>query len=704
MRFVQPGWLWIGLVVCGALAVLMVWSAYAQRSSLARFVAARHVLALTASLSPWRRRLKRLSMLLATGCVFAALARPQWGYHEEKLRRQGIDLLFAVDTSKSMLAEDLRPSRMARAQLAVQDLADQVDGDRLGLVAFAGDAFLQTPLTHDRSAFAQSLQALEAGIIPVAGTDIESAIRVAEQAFASEPDHQKLLVLLTDGEDLSGSAVAAARKAAEGKLAIHTIGIGTAEGSTIPVRTERGGTGLLRGPDGEIVRSRLDEGTLRQIAEVSGGTYRALGASGQGLQELHRDVLAKLQKQTLASSTKRVFHERFQWPLGIALALLLIEWLVHERRRGGTAHLARASRIAALALVLCVPNLNSASAADGAHIEHYNGASADYRAGKFEQAAEGYRRALDTRDLTLQQRTYYDLGNALYRSGQPFEQDGRARAIELYQQSVQAYDAALALNADDGDARFNRDVVQRKLEQLEKESNQQRAQGQQGRDDPSKGGAGKSQGQRGDGAQQAGDARQTGNTQQSGKTQQNGDAQQSGKGADGSAQSDVGDGEHEGADAESGGDAKSDPRGRDSGESAGEREHTGKGDQRGKEPASTEGGDDPARAANADDPGDGQAPGDARGKTATDRAADAATNERSTALAQERGAEGAGEAPPGGAQAVGAKAAPGEAARLTAAQARRLLDSLAGELRQLPSGYGQPARRAGADERLRKDW
>jgi Ca-activated chloride channel homolog len=472
MRFAEPTWLGPGLGATLALLGLMIWASRRRAKALRRLVANEHVAWLTGSLSLARRRLKQACLLAATGCLFIALARPQWGFHEEARRQQGTDLLLAVDTSKSMLAEDLRPTRLARAKLAIEDLIERVRGERLGLVAFAGDAFLQTPLTHDRAAFAQSLAALEPGVIPVGGTDLESAIRVAERAFASSSDQQKVLVLLSDGEDLAGGALDAARRAANAKLVIHTVGIGTAQGAELALRDEQGRPELVRGPDGALVHSRLDEGLLRRIAELTGGSYHLLGADGRGLEQLYREALAGAQATGMYK--ERVYHERFQWPLACALMLVLLEWWLDERRRTR----ARALPALAVAALLLAPSWVRADAP----VERYNAAVAHYRQGEFAGAVEEYQRALNTRDLALQQRTYYDLGNARFRAGQAALASDRDRAIGDYEAAIEAYDAALALNEGDDDARFNRDFVRARLAELE----QQRADEPEQKDDGAK--------------------------------------------------------------------------------------------------------------------------------------------------------------------------------------------------------------------------
>lgn len=691
MRFATPEWLFAGALACAALCALMVWSGRLRSRSLERFVAARHAATLTRSLSPAKRRLKQVALLLGTALVFTALARPQWGYHEVKQHTRGIDLLFAIDTSKSMLAEDLRPSRLTRAKLAVEELLSKVEGDRLGLIAFAGDAFLQTPLTHDRTAFVQALGALEAGVIPVPGSDLASAIRVAHRAFASEGDHQKVLVLLTDGENLSGEALEAAREAKEQHLTIHTVGIGTKAGSLIPVPGRGGATEYLRDDEGELVKSELDEQTLRAIAASTSGRYYELGPSGQGLAQLHDEVLQKLEQRSLASTTKRVYHERFQWPLGLALALLLGEWLLREQKRERRRVGAKTALSSTLAAVAALTALSSeALARDAAPVDAYNQAAESYRSGDFDAARESYRRALNTPDLELQQRAYYDLGNSLYRLGAAASEKERSQTIARYREALEAYEAALRLDGRDEDARFNRDFVKGKLEQLEQEQEdeeQRNGEGQQQQQQPNEGAKGQAESE--------------------GAKQGSGDSER----AQGSPASDGSEAQGDG----SSGNGKSSTQGSQAGAERDGRQATepkegagpGAGERDGAKSAEVQ--PDPSQdsraEANGAKPEGGVEPQSAARRTpqaeADERASGRGQGELDPTSEEGAAAQAAHEGAPAGAAQEQAALPSGA---LTKEQAERLLDGLAGELRRLPSGFAAGARHPASPNDFRKDW
>ena len=214
MQFAQPIWLIAGAIACA----LLVWQYrrfdLAQRAALAKFAAARLLHKLTSSISAPRRRWKRGLFTIGVGLLFMALARPQAGFEWQETHRKGLELLFAVDTSKSMLAQDVKPDRLTRAKLAVTDLVAKLNGDGVGLVAFAGNAFLQCPVTLDYDAFRESLDALDTNTIPRGGTDIAAAIHESEAVFKTRSAAEKILVLITDGEDLGGEGISAAQEAA----------------------------------------------------------------------------------------------------------------------------------------------------------------------------------------------------------------------------------------------------------------------------------------------------------------------------------------------------------------------------------------------------------------------------------------------------------------------------------------------------------
>jgi Ca-activated chloride channel family protein len=525
MKFAEPLWLVIGLAACALL--VWTWLRYDRRQHVALGVFASSHLhaALTSSFSTARRNWKRSLFIASAALMFVALARPQAGYRWEETKRRGIEILFAVDTSKSMLTPDVKPDRLTRAKLAVDDFVNRLDGDGVGLIAFAGTAFLQCPITLDYNAFNESLAALDTNTIARGGTDISNAIREAQASLQDRPSTDKILILLTDGEDLEGNDVETAKAAAQAGLKIYSVGVGTANGDLIPLPAESGG-GFVKDDTGQYVKSHLDEKTLQAIAQATGGIYAPLGAQGQGLDTIYQKALAPLKKHDLASRSQRVYIERYQWFLAPSLLLLFGSLLIGTRR-----NVKRARRIEAvpvptmttrrrsrvpqtIAVLLGAAFLISAQAqasiseaqaayqkgdyetaaqafeaAAQTHAQkdtlQFDAGTAAYKAGKFAQATEDFQKSLevthasDPKQLAAQEDAYYNLGNTLYRTGQKTEKANVQQTIQTWEQSVKSYDAALQLRTDDADSKFNRDLVQKKLEALKKQQQQKQDQQKQ---------------------------------------------------------------------------------------------------------------------------------------------------------------------------------------------------------------------------------
>jgi Ca-activated chloride channel family protein len=332
MNFAHPLWALPGLAAL--LAMLWAWRRHdrQQRLALEQFIAPHLRADLTQTLSGPRRLLKRALFAAAVVLAFAALAEPRLGFRWETFTQRGNDILFAVDTSRSMSTPDVKPNRLERAKLAIDGFVDRLNGDAVGLVAFAGNAFVQTPLTVDYGAFRESLDALDIGIIPRGGTNITSAIHAAQQALRGRPGTDKILILVTDGEDLEGDSLAAARAAAAGDgLKIYTVGVGSANGDLIPLPQDQGG-GFLKDSAGHLVKSHLDETALKALAAATGGIYAPLGADNRGLDTIYQAAIAPLAKHALEARTQKIYTERFQWPLGAAIALLLSSLALGTRR------------------------------------------------------------------------------------------------------------------------------------------------------------------------------------------------------------------------------------------------------------------------------------------------------------------------------------------------------------------------------------
>src|SRR5437667_3162418 len=338
MKFANPQMIWLLLVSVPLLAWFLWWAWRRKQALIAQFVQARLLAQLTVGVSPWRQKIRLGLLVCAVACAMLALARPQWGFDWEEAKQRGLDLVVAIDTSRSMLAEDVQPNRLARAKFAALDLMKEAKSDRLALIPFAGAAFLQCPLTLDEQAFRQSVEALEVGIIPVGGTALTEAIETALTAF-KEGDNFKILVLFTDGEDHDSGALAAAEKAAKAGLKIFTLGVGTANGELLRATDDKGEMSYIKDEQGNVVKSRLNESLLQQIATATGGFYLPLRGA-DSMKTLYDKGLAPLPKSEISERLVRRYHERYQWPLALALAALLAEMFLPERKRVARSEIA----------------------------------------------------------------------------------------------------------------------------------------------------------------------------------------------------------------------------------------------------------------------------------------------------------------------------------------------------------------------------
>jgi Ca-activated chloride channel family protein len=493
MIFAHSQILWLLLVIPPALALFFWWRERSRRKLLTQFIETRLLSTLMVGISPARRKWRFAFLILASAFLIITLARPQYGFDLEKVEQRGLDIVVAVDTSKSMLAGDIAPDRLARAKLAALDLMQQARADRLGLVAFAGDAFLECPLTIDDTAFRQSVEALNINTIPQGGTALASAINTALTAF-KEGDHFKVLVLLTDGEDNvnSDDALAAAKDAAKDGLKIFTVGVGTANGALLRVQDASGNSDYVRDPEGNVVKSHLNEALLQEIARATGGFYLPLRPNT--MDTLYEQGIAPMPATESQERLVRRYHEQFQWPLLAAIGLLLAEMFLPERKKS-TVHSpqskATAPMVAAFVGILLLPIATRASPSSA--LREYNtgdytnaleeferlaqmntndlrlvfnaGASA-YRATNFDAALNDFKTATLSPDLKLQQQAYFNLGNTYYRQGElEFEPDteGLDAMVETWQQAVISYEHAAELNTNDLDATYNLAFVNKQI-------------------------------------------------------------------------------------------------------------------------------------------------------------------------------------------------------------------------------------------------
>lgn len=503
MHFAQPIWILIGLLSCLGIYLLQRFFQKKRQRSLESFAASGLLGRLTENVSATKRTLKLFLLLAGIFCCFLALARPQYGHHWQEVKRKGIDILFAIDTSLSMSTEDVQPNRLSRAKLAILDFVGQLSGDRVGLLPFAGSAFLLCPLTVDYLAFEESLQAVDTSIIPQQGTNLAGAIRAAEAVLHNDANH-KILILITDGESLQGDGISAAAEAATQGMTVFTVGVGTPAGELIPMQ-QNGQREFIKDEGGNFVVSKLDEATLRTIAEATKGIYAPLGNQGQGLISIYQRKLRLLPEKELAERRQKIPIDRFPWFLGLALLFFIGEYLLNSRKSGGTPLLPRKLRwkkttgillllplfelLQPSTAVLASPGEKYFSASEYEEATryyqealkndpesaalHYNLGAAAYKRDHYDDAIASFNQALQSDDLSLQEKAYYNLGNSYYRQGETMQSTDPQKAIEQWQEALTAYSASLKLQPENQKARFNHDFVKNKLDQLQQQQQQQ---------------------------------------------------------------------------------------------------------------------------------------------------------------------------------------------------------------------------------------
>ena len=503
MHFEHSQILWLTALVVPLLGLFLGWAWRRRRERVTQFIHANLVGQLTLGLSAARRKAKLSLLLGVVLLLFIALARPKVGYALQKTETRSLDILVAVDTSRSMLATDQSPNRLERAKLAVLDLMRLAKRDRLGLIAFSGTAFLQCPLTIDRNAFIQNVNSLTTDIIPQGGTAIGEAVTEALRTFEKEEDNHKVLVLMTDGEDHEAGVTDAAQKANKIGMKVFTIGLGSTEGELIQLpdpQTSR--LEFLKDANGNVIKSRLNETLLRTLSTDTGAFYLPLQGADT-MERLYEAGLAGLTPNRIENQMTKRYIERYQWPLGLAILLLLGEILLREsRRKPSTNRASTGAAAAALGLLLLAPVASASPTEARRAMEqadfgkalrlyeklledspqdarlHYNAGSAAYGAGDFEKARNYFNSTLASPDtpLPLQQRAFYNLGNAMFRLGATTENpDDKAKqwigALKKYEGAFNL-SKQLEKTPEDEDARFNTDVVKKRLEQLKQQQQQ----------------------------------------------------------------------------------------------------------------------------------------------------------------------------------------------------------------------------------------
>ncbi len=319
------------LLLIPILVGLLIFLFKIRKKSIERFCDPQFIQTLAPLWSPSRLVLKQIFLVLTFVFLILCLAEPKWGYHFEEVIRKGNDLFLIVDLSNSMLAEDLKPNRLERAKRKIRDLLKMANGDRIGMIVFAGRSILICPLTLDYQAVEQFLNDLSPDLIPIQGTDLSGAFKLAMNNFR-DPKSSKALIVLSDGEDHSDELESTVNSLKEKKIPLYILGFGTPEGAPVPL--PKGEGGFKRDRSGNIVISKLEEQTLAEIAKKSGGVYIRSVTNDEDLNELYvKDLKGALKGNEIKSGKKRVYESRFQWPLGFAFLVLLIELSIGENRK-----------------------------------------------------------------------------------------------------------------------------------------------------------------------------------------------------------------------------------------------------------------------------------------------------------------------------------------------------------------------------------
>jgi Ca-activated chloride channel family protein len=330
IRFAHIEYLYLLLLIPVFIGLYLAWNVW-RRKALKRFGEVKTIQVLMPRYSGTKPLLKFIIMLTAFIFFVVGVSDPQVGSRLEKVKREGIDLYLVLDVSNSMLAEDIRPNRLDRAKMAIANLVDRLQGDRIGIVVFAGHAYKQLPLTTDYSAAKLFLSAVDTKIVPSQGTAIGEAINMAVSSF-DDSQHNKAIVVITDGENHEDDAVEAAKVADEKGIKVFTIGMGLPEGTPIPLYDRNGNKlGFKKDRQGKTVITKLNEDMMRRIAAAGGGSYVRANNATTGLSKVLDDI-NKIQKQEIETRQFTDYEDRFQVFLALALILLLVELLIANRR------------------------------------------------------------------------------------------------------------------------------------------------------------------------------------------------------------------------------------------------------------------------------------------------------------------------------------------------------------------------------------
>ncbi len=328
-RFGNSEYLW-GLLIIPMLTFFFIWSRIARKKALRRFGSMNILKELMPFASKNRPVVKFFVLMLALAFIITGIARPQFGSKLKKVKREGVELVIALDVSNSMMAEDIQPNRLERAKRAISRLVDRLKDDKIGLIVFAGDAYTQLPITSDYNSAKLFLNSVNTQIVPKQGTAIGAAINLAIRSFTPNGEANKAIVVITDGENHEDDPISAAQVAVENGIIVHAIGMGLPQGSPIPV-LRSGQKDYLKDRDGNVVITKLDEQMLEKVAVAGSGIYVRANNAQIGLNALF-DEINKMEKQEMESRVYSEYDDQFQYFFAIGLFLILLEFVILERK------------------------------------------------------------------------------------------------------------------------------------------------------------------------------------------------------------------------------------------------------------------------------------------------------------------------------------------------------------------------------------
>ena len=488
-RFEDITYLYL-LAVIPVLALLRFMMTRTQKKRLKKFGDPQLVRQLMPDVSRWRPAVKFWLLQAALALIIVMLARPQFGTRISHEKRQGIETLIAMDISNSMLAEDVTPSRLDRCKMMVENLVDNFTDDKIGLIVFAGDAFIQLPITSDYVSAKMFLADIQPSMIRTQGTDIALAIRKAQNSFTQEENIGKAIIVITDGEDHEGGAVEAAKEARKKGMRVYVLGVGSDGGSPIP----DGNGGYMKDRSGNTVMTRLNQDMCRQIAQAGGGAYIHVDNNSDAQRQLDNE-LAKLAKKETESTVFSEYDEQFQ-AVGILVLLLLIaELCILECKNPllRNVRFFKGKRRYSSAMTLLM--LMTAMAANAQNDRYYiREGNRNFRSGKFAEAEVSYRKSIEKNPRNPQ--AAYNLGNALfaqkkdsaavvaYESGVQLETSAIRKSMgyhnmgvvcqshKMFSEAIEAYKNALRLNPKDDEARYNLEICKKQQKNQQNKQNQ----------------------------------------------------------------------------------------------------------------------------------------------------------------------------------------------------------------------------------------